>query len=63
MGGARARLSNRTSSRLLDVGDVVLSRTSGRPVGRSVRGIKLHLHGGYGENFTPLDFYADDVAA
>ena len=56
-------LSNRTSSRLPDVGDVIRSRTSGRPVGRSIRRVKLHLHGGYSENFTPLDFYADDVAA
>ena len=58
-----SRLSNRTSSRLPDVGDVVRSRTSARLVGRSVRGVKLHLLGGSGERFRPLDFYADDVDA
>ena len=61
-GRTGAGLSNWTSSRLPDVGDVVRSRTSGCPVRRSVRGVKLHLYGGCGENFTPLDFYADDVA-
>ena len=54
-------LSNWTSSRLPDVWDIIWSRTFGRPVRRSVRGVKLHLLGGSGERFRPLDFYADDV--
>ena len=36
-------------------------RLERRPVGRSVHRIKLHLLGGSGERFRPLDFYADDV--
>ena len=56
-------LSNRTSSRLPDVSDVVRSRTFGHPVGRSVREVKLQLLGGSGERFRLLNLYADDVDA
>ena len=41
----------------------VRSRMSGRPVGRSVYGVKLHLLENSGERFKSLDFYADDVDA